>query len=217
MRTRFPILALGALLLTTTGAARADNPPASNDNQLVIRSDGYLYLVKDGVRHLVVPISLSDDDINAMPEKEPYLDGLAPMSTTAGSPVPLASVAEAAAPTPTPSISGSAGPVNVTLNEYSIDPSVPVAKPGQVTFNIENHGKARHELIVFRSDLDTAALPTSSNKVTESAVGKKIGEVEFKPGESQTASFNLDAGHYVLLCNLSGHYAKGMVSSIDVK
>jgi len=61
-----------------------------------------------------------------------------------------------------------------------------------VTFNIENGGKMRHDFIVFRSDLDTASLPTSTNKVTEAGVGTKIGELEgFKPGDNQSATFDL--------------------------
>jgi uncharacterized cupredoxin-like copper-binding protein len=221
LRARILAVILSCLLLVSVGIALADAPQTSNENQLVIRSDGFIYLVRDGARHLVVPISLPDDDINAMPEKEPYLDGLMAVGSTMTSD----SASQAAAPQGIPTVpnpnaseSISAGPVKVSLGDYSIDLNPATVKAGKVTFNVQNEGKMRHELILFRSELDTATLPVSSNKVDEAAVGKKIGELEgFKPGDSQTSTFSLDAGHYVLLCNISGHYTKGMVSSLDVK
>jgi len=34
-----------------------------------------------------------------------------------------------------------------------------------------------------------------------------VGEIEeFPAGESSTSSFNLDAGRYLLICNIAGHY-----------
>jgi uncharacterized cupredoxin-like copper-binding protein len=222
MRTRcYAALVLACVLLISAGVAFADPPAPSNENQLVIRSDGFIYLVRDGVRHLVVPIGLADNDINAIPDGEPYLDGLMPVaSTTASAPALLAAAPQAPTPTPTPNAPDamSGGPVKVLLGDYSVNPNPAGVKAGKVTFNVQNDGKMRHELILFRSDLDPTALPTASNKVDEAAVGKKIGELEgFKPGDTQSMTADLDAGHYVLLCNISGHYAKGMVSSFDVK
>jgi hypothetical protein len=73
-------LLLGGLVIPV--AAQGD--PA--ENQLVIRSDGFIFLLRSGQRHLVSPVALSDEEINGYPEGEPYLSGLVPVEATTASP-----------------------------------------------------------------------------------------------------------------------------------
>ena len=114
------------------------------------------------------------------------------------------------------------GEVDVTLQEFSIVLGSESASAGDVTFNITNDGpNDPHEFVVFRTDLAPDALPTSEDgSVDEAGEGLTlIDEVEDIPvGETPTLTVSLDAGSYVLICNiveeeegeLESHYQEGM-------
>ena len=45
-----------------------------------------------------------------------------------------------------------------------------------------------------------------------------VDEIEdIEGGSSQSLTVNLDAGSYVLICNLPGHYAQGMHAGFTVE
>jgi uncharacterized cupredoxin-like copper-binding protein len=104
--------------------------------------------------------------------------------------------------------SGGSGAVDVSLNEFSITPSVATAKGGQVTFDVSNDGAETHEMVVVKTDADAADIPLESGKASEKG---SVGEIADLPaGQSKSLTLNLSQGHYVLLCNLPGHYTGGM-------
>jgi uncharacterized cupredoxin-like copper-binding protein len=115
--------------------------------------------------------------------------------------------------------------VHVTLDEWSITPSVSQASAGDVRFVAKNDGSVQHELMIVKTDLAPNALPLTSSpqvqgKVDENAVDI-VGEIEaFLPGETETETFDLEAGKYVLICNLvdgqEAHYGKGMYIGFTV-
>jgi uncharacterized cupredoxin-like copper-binding protein len=120
-----------------------------------------------------------------------------------------------------PSAAGGAGTtVNVTLQEWAVLPAPDSVAAGDVTFSITNEGPDDvHEFVVIATDLDPAELPTDeTGAVDESGEGiEVIDEVEEIPvGETQELTVSLDAGNYVLLCNIyseeeaEAHYAMGM-------
>ena len=73
-------LIVGGLVLPVS----AQSDPT--ENQLVIRSDGFIFLVRAGQRHLVSPIALTDEEINGYAEGEPYFSGLIPVEAMNASP-----------------------------------------------------------------------------------------------------------------------------------
>ena len=115
--------------------------------------------------------------------------------------------------------------VGVTLTEWEVvaDPgSVPA---GQVSFDVDNEGEETHELLVVKTDFDAAELPTEGDgSVDEGADGiDVIGETnDIDSGDSDGRVFELDAGEYVLLCNLvhddgeEVHYDLGMRAAFTV-
>ena len=120
-----------------------------------------------------------------------------------------------------PSAAGGAGTtVNVTLQEWAVLPDPDSVAAGEVTFSITNDGPADvHEFVVIATDLDPAELPTDeTGAVTETGEGMEVvDEVEDIPvGETQELTVSLDAGNYVLICNIyseeeaEAHYAMGM-------
>jgi uncharacterized cupredoxin-like copper-binding protein len=108
------------------------------------------------------------------------------------------------------------GGVGVTEKDFSITLDESSAPAGDVTFNIQNDGPSTHEFVVFKSDLDPASLPTIEEDgqtiVDESGEGiEAVDEVEDVAADSSAdLTVTLDAGKYVIICNLPGHYDQGM-------
>jgi uncharacterized cupredoxin-like copper-binding protein len=110
--------------------------------------------------------------------------------------------------------------VDVTLQEFAVVPSESSASAGEVTFDATNEGpEDDHELVVIQTDLAIDALPTDENgAVDEEGEGITVlDEIEeFPPGETQSLTLDLDAGGYVLICNIwdeteqESHYQEGM-------
>lgn len=114
------------------------------------------------------------------------------------------------------------GTVEVALQEWAVVPGSTSIAAGEVTFDATNEGpNDPHELVVFATDLAPDALPTRDDGgVDEEGEGVTlIGEIEeFPVGESESATFTLESGSYVLICNLveqeegalESHYQEGM-------
>lgn len=108
--------------------------------------------------------------------------------------------------------------VDAELKEMTITASPSSIAAGSVTFAATNVGTIDHELVVLKTDLAPDALPVKDGKVEEAGTGiQAIGEIEeFAPGKTESATFNLEAGKYVLLCNIASHYQAGMRAAFTV-
>ncbi|MGH2629563.1 MAG: sulfocyanin-like copper-binding protein [Actinomycetota bacterium] len=116
--------------------------------------------------------------------------------------------------------SSDSGGVGVTEADFSITLDESTAPAGEVTFDIQNDAEQTHEFVVFKTDLAPDALPTNEDgDVDEEGEGvEHIDEVEdIAGGSSAELTANLDAGAYVLICNLPGHYAQGMHTEFTVE
>jgi uncharacterized cupredoxin-like copper-binding protein len=128
--------------------------------------------------------------------------------------VPL-TVARRQEPTP------SGTPVNVLLEDFRVRQGAAVVPPGTVSFRILNQGPTTHQLIVVRTDLDPDKLPLQRDGLTvnEDAPGidllDEVGGLDID--DRQTLVLELAPGHYVLYCNLEGHYLGGMHASLAVR
>jgi uncharacterized cupredoxin-like copper-binding protein len=90
-----------------------------------------------------------------------------------------------------------------------------------VTIDAPNEGKVEHELVLFKTDMDPAKLPTEAGGAVDEEkldkVAEEIGEIaDVEPGDSKSGQFDLKPGTYVMFCNLPGHYANGMYGSVKV-
>jgi uncharacterized cupredoxin-like copper-binding protein len=100
------------------------------------------------------------------------------------------------------------GKVDVGLSEYSITPSAQSVKAGDVTFDVTNDGTTAHEMVLIKTDSAPAHLPMEKGEASEEG---SVGEVaDLAAGDSGTLTVHLDAGTYVMICNLPGHYVSGM-------
>jgi uncharacterized cupredoxin-like copper-binding protein len=111
---------------------------------------------------------------------------------------------------------GGGAAVAATLKDFSIsiDPSEVAA--GDVTFTINNEGPSAHEFVVIKSDTAPGDLPVEDGLVTEDGIDV-IGEAEdIAPSTTTDLTLELEAGQYVIICNLPGHYQQGMNVGLKV-
>jgi uncharacterized cupredoxin-like copper-binding protein len=95
--------------------------------------------------------------------------------------------------------------ITVTLREWEFIPSADSAPAGNVTLEAINDGKEVHELVLFKTDLAPDALPVDEEgAVDERGEGLElIDEVEdVKPGQTKSFVVDLQAGNYVMACNV---------------
>ena len=111
------------------------------------------------------------------------------------------------------------GTIGVSLEEFSVTPAEDRAPAGAVTFNVSNVGGQIHNFRVIRTDLAPDGLP-----IDEAAFAVDEGQVdvigsiaEFAGGETEELSLELEAGSYVLICNVAGHYDLGMRAGFVVE
>jgi sulfocyanin SoxE-like protein len=112
--------------------------------------------------------------------------------------------------------------VDVNLDEYHVNLASGTAPAGQVTFDVHNRGRDKHEFVVLKSDLSVGSLPDASGedagKVQEEAPGivhvDEIGGLG--PGEDRSLTVDLKSGTYLLICNFPGHVHSGMAARLVV-
>ena len=90
-------------------------------------------------------------------------------------------------------------------------------RAGVVTFAVRNTGAARHELLVARP---LTRLPLRRDGVTvneEQLIHSHFdGTDPVEPGGTASLRVRLVPGHYVLFCNMAGHYLGGMHQALVV-
>jgi uncharacterized cupredoxin-like copper-binding protein len=133
---------------------------------------------------------------------------------------------DTSASAPTTSAASVPGTVNVTVQEFAVIPDTTSAPAGEVTFTVTNTGPDDvHEFVVVKTDLAPEALPTEANgSVDETGAGiEPVDEIEdIAVGDTQTVAVDLDAGSYVLMCNIydkaekESHYQQGMHTAFTV-
>jgi uncharacterized cupredoxin-like copper-binding protein len=145
-------------------------------------------------------------------------------STYVGSFVAILAIAASAAgcgPAASSSVASSvppaaAGSIAVELSEWKVVPAAATAAAGEVVFAVANKGTTIHEFVVVKTDLKADALPVADNKIDESTL-TPVDEIEdIAAGATPSLTVTLDAGHYVLLCNIETHYEQGMQADFDV-
>jgi uncharacterized cupredoxin-like copper-binding protein len=107
---------------------------------------------------------------------------------------------------------GPANSVDVRFQAYSIVPNHTSVKAGTITFNVKNDaGQVLHQFVVVKTDVPADQLLLGTDgKVDESQL-TVLGLVDkLDVGQSGKLTADLAAGHYVLFCNVVGHYRLGM-------
>jgi uncharacterized cupredoxin-like copper-binding protein len=94
-----------------------------------------------------------------------------------------------------------------------------VIKARKAEFDITNWSRSLvHEVLIVPVDSPDAPLPYDygAGQVVEDQDDVLADSSELKPSESKTLEVDLSPGSYLLLCNVPGHYASGMVVPLTV-
>ncbi len=139
-------------------------------------------------------------------------------------PITLGLIAALAVSACAPSSSGSSSSPNnavvrITDSAMKMKVDLSVAPAGKVTFLVFNQDTIDHEIVILKTDkaADKLALLAGASKVDEQNAGENVGELEVEAGATGAATFDLEPGNYVLICNVLSHYMAGMYSAFEVK
>lgn len=109
---------------------------------------------------------------------------------------------------------GASSPITVkaTEKDFAINVDQGSVTHGKLQLQVTNEGPSEHELVVLKTDDAADDLPVSDGQAEEDSEGvEHVDEVEqLSAGQTDQLDLNLDAGNYVLICNLPGHYSQGM-------
>ena len=119
--------------------------------------------------------------------------------------------------------------VNVTLGDsnggapMTLAVSPATAPAGDVRFVVKNAGTIVHEAVVLKTKVPFDKIPinnggdppvpvaTGADKVSEDTNIGETGDPDLEPGGTRTFTIkNMTAGAYAIVCNIAGHYGKGM-------
>ncbi len=112
--------------------------------------------------------------------------------------------------------SSDTGGVSATEKDFSIDLATSSAPAGSVTFNISNEGPSAHEFVIVKTDDAPDALPVKDNTVEEDKVDVVDEAEDIAPSTTATLTTDLEAGSYVIICNIPTHYGLGMHAAFTV-
>ena len=110
--------------------------------------------------------------------------------------------------------------VTVTLNDYKIVAEPDHIKAGTIKFGIKNTAAMEHQFDLIKTDLaaDKLTVDASTAMVNVEAAGTLVKQVKgIGGGRVATVSADLQPGHYVIICNIAGHYQLGMHTDFTVE
>ena len=111
--------------------------------------------------------------------------------------------------------------VSVWAKDFKLRLSRTTWPAGRVSVRFENDGPDTHEMLLFAAPDNSAdAMPMRSDGETvdedSPLLRSVVDEAGTPPGGSRTVTVDLAPGHYVVLCNMSGHYMAGMWQDVTV-
>lgn len=111
------------------------------------------------------------------------------------------------------------GTVAVDFDEFSVKVRPSSATAGLIRFEQRNRGAVDHDLVVVKTELAPDELPVRKVDVDLSAktLTVVLRDRRLGPGKTRTVPIRMQAGGYVLICNVPGHYQSGMRTSFEVR
>lgn len=116
---------------------------------------------------------------------------------------------------------GAGATLTIKMGDFFFAPKDATAKAGATTIEAPNEGSVEHELVLFKTNMDPAKLPTEAGGGVDEEkmdqIAEEGGEVpDVEAGVTKSGKFHLTPGKYVMFCNLPGHYAQGMYGTLTV-
>jgi uncharacterized cupredoxin-like copper-binding protein len=111
--------------------------------------------------------------------------------------------------------------VDVHEEDFKLTTETVLVPAGLVTFRVHNTGPSTHEFNVDRTGLAADALPLRADGLSANEDSKRLVNIGGMDGirldTTRLLTLRLTPGHYVLYCNLEGHYLGGMYAMVQVK
>ena len=103
--------------------------------------------------------------------------------------------------------------VSITERDFKI--SAPHVLPsGDVRIVLHNKGPVSHELVIVRASRERLPIRTDGFTIDEDGLGRRlIAAIEHAGPGRDSIVVHLMPGRYILLCNMAGHAAGGMLTS----
>jgi uncharacterized cupredoxin-like copper-binding protein len=114
-----------------------------------------------------------------------------------------------------PTSAGEAG-IATTLTDFKIKAAETEAPVGTVTLDLANDGPSDHSFFLVKTDLADDALPVADHLVQVDGLEVVAQIDKFDEGTEQSLTVDLEAGDYVMFCNLTGHYESDMHATFTV-
>ena len=107
--------------------------------------------------------------------------------------------------------------ITVDMKEYTITVTPSTIKAGAIKFGVRNVGTMEHQFDLIKTDLAPDKLPidTGAGKAKEDGLVRQIKSIQ--PNKVGTTTVTLEAGHYLIICNISGHYQLQMRAELKVE
>jgi len=86
-----------------------------------------------------------------------------------------------------------------------------------VKFGIRNLGTMVHDFDLIKTDLAPDRLPTDTASAKAKTDGLVKQMINIAQGRATTLDADLAAEHYVIICNVAGHYQLGMRAELTVQ
>ena len=108
--------------------------------------------------------------------------------------------------------------VNVEMTSFAFKLDKDSVPAGTVTFHVKNAAEdLEHELLVIKTDLKASDLKVKDDGKIEEEGLEIIDEIEVEHGATSDLKIDLTPGHYLLICNIAGHFPAGMHAEFTVK
>jgi uncharacterized cupredoxin-like copper-binding protein len=106
---------------------------------------------------------------------------------------------------------------SVKLIDYQVRPSARSAAPGRVTFVVHNADGVPHNLVVLRTTIPPRSLPVTGRHGRAREIGRQGRTAFLRDEQTVRLTLTLRGGRYLLICNVPGHYQRGMVVAFRVR
>ena len=108
--------------------------------------------------------------------------------------------------------------VSITERDFKIG-APHVLPAGDVRIVVRNRGPVSHELLIVHASRAGLPLRADGFTIDEEALDRRLVAVvePQRPGARNSVLVHLAPGRYILLCNMSGHAAGGMLTSFRVR
>ena len=109
-------------------------------------------------------------------------------------------------------------PTVATLSDFSVQLTSTPVHVGQNEFVIRNQGPSEHELIAFQIDQPVADLAlTPTGDLDEDVLTNVTDGPNLAPFTTATRTVSLPGpGTYLFVCNLPGHFQRGMYVTVTL-